>query len=249
MWNGNVQNSRRQEIRSQDFLRLPVSHPEYRYSISRNPYAERLRSLEGFAFGDHDCEALRGRWHSMLGSRELCVEIGCNGGHVLLEWARRNPNQAYIGIDWKFKQIFLAAEKAKKRGLKNTVFLRSRAERISYIFAPQEIHQLKLYFPDPWERPSQRKHRFVTRERLLEIAPLVVSGGTFEIKTDHADYFSWISKAVAQVSSEWRVLERSSDLHQGCLKPNELEIPEVTLFEKIFIRKGLPIFRLLLEKV
>lgn len=226
--------------------RLPITHPDYRYPDSRNPYWEKIRSQSGRVFSDNETEVHRGRWRERFAEsapgRRLHVEIGCNAGHVALEWARANPADAFIGIDWKFKPIFRAAEKAEKRGLQNLIFLRAHAERLPFIFGQAEIDRLYLYFPDPWPRKSQWKNRFVTPESLTALSRLMKPDGIFHIKTDHRGYFDWMESALAQVPhGRWRVLERSTDLHAEHPDPLRLEIPEVTLFEKLFIRDGIPI--------
>ena len=241
--------------------RLPLEHPEFRYSVARNPYSKKLLEFNHQVFSDHGTETHRGSWRDLFpdsgdrvggslneSQRPLPVEIGCNAGHVLVEWASKNPQNAYVGIDWKFKIIHKAAEKASKRGLKNTLFFRSHAGRLPYMFGEGEIDHLYLFFPDPWPKRRQWSNRFITAEKLREIACLVKSGGIFHIKTDHRGYFNWMEKAVAQVSDLWEVVERSEHLHAGNSKAHLLSFPEVTLFERLFVKDGLPIHKLDLKK-
>jgi tRNA G46 methylase TrmB len=109
------------------------------------------------------------------------------------------------------------------------------------MFAPGEIDFLYLFFPDPWPKKAHWRNRFVTEEMLREIAPLLKRGGVFHIKTDHAGYFEWMEEAIAKAADVWEPFERSADLHRGNEKARELEIPDVTLFEKLFVKDGLPI--------
>ncbi len=251
--------------------RLPIQHPEYRYPVSRNPYWAKVREFPGRIFSDNDTETLAGQWREQFPvlknpadrpaqqasatRKPIHVEIGCNGGHVILEWAARDPQGCYLGLDWKFKQIHRGAEKANKRGLTNLIFLRSHAERVEYVFAPGEIDHLYLYFPDPWAKKSQLKNRFITADRLEGLARIVRPGGTFHIKTDHAGYFEWMEAALAELEKRsgkafpWKVITRSVDLHAEHPAPTKLEIPDVTLFEKIFIKREIKINSLKLERV
>ena len=242
--------------------RLALSHPEYRYTVSRNPYQAKLRALRGRVFSDNDTEEFTGKWReqfvdaqaslrndaqaslhvdSRTSRRPLHVEIGCNAGHVVLEWAARDPRTAYIGLDWKFKPIFRATEKAQKRKLDNLIFLRAHADRLHYMFGPDEIDFLALYFPDPWPKKAQLKNRWLTAERLREVAKLVRPGGTFHIKTDHLGYFEWMEAAIAQVGDLWEPLDHTRDLHAGNPNAHLLKQPEVTLFESLFIKDGIKI--------
>jgi tRNA (guanine-N7-)-methyltransferase len=230
--------------------RLPIEHPDYVYPPSKNPYWKKLAQFPGLAYGDNESEMHRGQWRSLFPTpvSELRVEIGCNAGHVVVEWARQNPGIGFIGIDWKIKAIHRAAEKAQFRGLKNLIFLWAHAGRLDRIFAPGEIDFLALYFPDPWPKKAHWKHRFVTPERLRMISRLMAPNGTFHIKTDHAGYFAWMEEALAAVPDAWRTLGRSANLHADHPAPETLEIPEVTLFEKLFIQDRLPIHSLRLGK-
>jgi tRNA (guanine-N7-)-methyltransferase len=230
--------------------RLPIGHPEYRYPPSKNPYWERNRAPEGRVLTDNETEAHAGRVRALFAGRprRLHVEIGCNAGHVLVEWAAAEPRDAFIGIDWKHKAAHRGAEKTRARGCANAVFFRAHAERIQYMFGEGEIDRLYLFFPDPWQKKSQWKNRFVTAERLRELARIVAPGGTFEIRTDHAGYFEWIEAAVAEASAHWHVRARTIDRHAGNPEAAKLTIPEVTLFERLFIQRGIRIHALELER-
>lgn len=227
--------------------KLPIHHADFRYTESKNPYWAKLQELKGMVYSDHETESHSGQWRSQYrdqidpSQRQLHVEIGCNAGHVIVEWAKRNPNHAYIGLDWKFKIIFKGAEKVKKYGLKNLNFFRAHAERLEFMFAPQEIDRLYLYFPDPWPKKAHWKNRFVTADRLKSIAKLMKPDGIFHIKTDHPGYFEWMLQAISQVQDTWEIIEMTRNLHENHPAPETLNIPEVTLFERLFIKDGIPI--------
>ena len=239
--------------------RLPITDPEYRYPASRNPYWIKLREFKGTVFTDNEGEIHQGKWREQFSAENLSdtpaplhVEIGCNGGHVILEWALANPQNRYIGIDWKFKPIHRAAEKARDLGLKNILFLRGHAERLHYLFGPGEIDQLALYFPDPWAKKAQLKNRYITATRFLQISNLIRKNGLFHIKTDHPGYFEWMNEALAEFNKGnpevWETVQLTRNLHEGNPGARLLKQPDVTLFESIFIKKGLPINSLKLKR-
>lgn len=224
---------------------LPIAHPDYRYPSSRNPYWKKLSDVESGAFLDAETENKKGQWRSHFPKEStdlpLHVEIGCNGGHVILEWAKQFPHQRYIGVDWKFKQIYRGWEKAQKHQLENLIFLRSHAFRLKYVFAPEEIDFLYVYFPDPWPKKSAWKNRVVQASWLTEVASLVKPGGVLHIKTDHDGYFDWMEEEFPKVSSLWKPSEVTRDLHARHPNPLKLDFPDVTLFEKLFIRDQIKI--------
>ena len=250
------------------FYQLPIEHPDYQYRPASNPYWKKIRTQsESLALTDQETEQFAGQWRtrfldspastaSLSPPRELHVELGCNAGHVTVEWAKANPQHAYVGIDWKFKPIFRAAEKAHKLQLQNLLFFRAHSERLHYMFGPGEIDALYLFFPDPWPKKAHFRNRYVTAARLRNIALAVRPGGLFHIKTDHPGYFEWMLEAIAEVVTQhestppcWKILSQTRDLHLGHPDPTRLQIPEVTLFEKLFIKDGIPIQSIQLQRL
>jgi tRNA (guanine-N7-)-methyltransferase len=229
--------------------KLPVRHPDYTYPPSRNPYWKKLKDLENRVFSDNETEAHAGSWRKQFPSEAvkksrsslLHVELGTNAGHVLLEWAAENPRDAFVGIDWKYKAIFRGVEKAVKRKIDNAIFFRAYAERLPYMFGPGEIDRLYLYFPDPWPKKAAWKNRYINEEALRAIAPLMSDQGIFHIKTDHPGYFEWMVEAIEKVRDTWSASELTRHLHADHPDPTSLQIPDVTLFEKLFIRDGIKI--------
>jgi tRNA G46 methylase TrmB len=66
-------------------------------------------------------------------------------------------------------------------------------------------------------------------------------GGLFHIKTDHRGYFEWMMQAIQENLDLWEVVSVNEDLHRNHSAPHLLDFPEVTLFEKLFIRDQIPI--------
>ncbi len=224
-----------------------VQSPDFKYRKSENPYSEKIRSQAPFAYTDDDTEHLRGQWRRANETDRIVVEIGCNGGHVLNEHAVQNPNAHHIGIDWKFKQISLAADKALRRGLTNVTYLRANAQRLHYIFAESEIDELHVYFPDPWPKRAQRQNRLLSHEWFELIHPLLTQKARIHFKTDHREYFETVLEELTPFSG-FEILSMTKDKHAQNPKAEQMMFPQVTLFERLFIKDGLPIHELWLEK-
>lgn len=235
--------------------RLTIQDSAYQYPPSNNPYWSKLKDLRGMVFSDNETETHPGHWrdHFKVSNSArhlpLHVEVGCNGGHVITEWAKAHPDQLYIGIDWKFKQIFKGAEKIKKKKLSNVLLLRAHAERLHFMFGEEEVNHLYLFFPDPWPKKAHRKNRFINPDQLHKIARILKTNGTFHIKTDHTEYFEGMIQALQKCADVWEITELNHDLYSHHPAPENLTIPEVTLFEKIFIRDKIPIKSIQLRKL
>ena len=227
--------------------RLPLDHPDYRYTEAKNPYSAKLKEFPDLTYSDNETETHAGKWRSRFkdvkgaDKKELHVEIGCNTGHVSRAWAEAHPNRLHIGIDWKFKIIYRGAEKAHEKGLKNILFHRANVERLKYMFGEEEIDALYLFFPDPWPKKAQWKNRYLKASTLRDAARVVKKGGLFFIKTDHDGYFEKMCEAFDECKDIWEIEKITKDLHQGNPDADKLQIPDVTLFERLFIKDGIPI--------
>ena len=243
-----------------------VSKPDFQYGRSYNIYWDKLNELapelQGLAYADHKTELNRGNWRKSFKSESspsenqtpsfLHVEVGCNAGHVSVEWARiaqeAKSNHRYIGIDWKFKMVHKFAEKIAKFKLENLLAFRANADRLQYMFAPGEIDYLYLYFPDPWPKKAQKKNRTANTEWLKTVAPLLSNRGYFHIKTDHQEYFDYILGNLEELKDTFEAFDLTRNLHEKHPNPKSLLIPDVTLFERLFIKDGLPIYSVKLKR-
>lgn len=220
--------------------------PLPRYATSANPYADRLKQAHVLA--NEETEQWAGKWRERLGLSqqvELHAELGCNAGHVIREWAKARPECGFIGIDWKYKQVFRGFDKGQKASLHNLTFLRAKAQRLEHVFAPGELTSLSVFFPDPWPKKRHHKHRYLRADWMTAVHSRIQPGGLLHIKTDHRGYFDEMVEAVQ--NTPWTLELLSYDLHANHPDPSLLKIPDVTLFERLFIDKGLPIHALKLR--
>jgi tRNA (guanine-N7-)-methyltransferase len=229
---------------------------EFKYAPSLNIYAHKIGETHLPCACDQKAEEHRGEWTKLwnhttknLGTpKKLHVEVGCNGGHFLLERAKQNTDEFFIGVDWKYKQIYFAAEKSEKRKIDNVFFVRAYAERLAHLFAPGEIDMMYVFFPDPWVKARKLKNRWVNATHLQDIAEILKSGGELHIKTDHPDYFEFMLEEIKKVQNQFEVIFESKDLHAGNPNAHKLTFPEVTLYESVFIKSQVPVNKVVLRK-
>jgi tRNA (guanine-N7-)-methyltransferase len=93
-----------------------------------------------------------------------------------------------------------------------------------------------LSFPDPWPKRRHQHRRLVDEDFLAASANALAAGGELWIKTDHADYFQCITKAV----------DSCRDLFVSV--PWAEEYP-TTDFEETYRSQNLPIYRMRVRKV
>lgn len=169
----------------------------------KNPYAEKLNEFSSFVFNEPDIyrfyRASGGGWdeyfRGRMGAKEsvrTVLEIGCSNAEFLSSIAKANPGTAFVGIDWKFKVVYKGGKKIARDKLSNIALIRGRAQDLSKVFGPGDLDEIWIFFPDPWAKKAQLKHRLVQEQFLLEAARWLKSNGRVFLKTDHPGYFQWM---------------------------------------------------------
>lgn len=130
-------------------------------------------------------EGIAGNWHQHFGNNNpIVLELACGKGEYTLGLARLDAQKNFTGVDVKGNRIWVGAKKAITEGLKNVAFLRSQIERINEFFAPEEVSEIWITFPDPQLRFSKAKKR-LTHPRFLRLyQKLLQPGGKIHLKTD-----------------------------------------------------------------
>jgi tRNA (guanine-N7-)-methyltransferase len=102
-------------------------------------------------------------------------------------------------------------------------------------FAPSEISELWITFPDPFPRDGDEKRR-LTSARFLEMYnQLVKAGGIIHFKTDNTGLFEYTEEVLAS-RSDCQVLFATADFYASDLRDAHHGIK--TRYEKIFSDKG-----------
>lgn len=211
------------------------------YRPSRNPYYQVLLDYEKNASPrprallDGSTERQRGAWRRFFGvdeTTELVLELGAYHGETLNHIALQNPKSIHIGVEWKYKQSFVAARKAGAQNINNICFLRANMARLPWIFAPGEVDRVLMFFPDPWSKGKHQKNRTLNPDFLRTLGYLLKEGAEFFIKTDHNEYAAYIQESLAEAKCFDPLPEARGREMFASIPP--------TPFEKIFQRQGLP---------
>jgi tRNA (guanine-N7-)-methyltransferase len=140
------------------------------------------------------------------------VEIGCGKCSFLNHQARLHPDINYLGIDQVWRYMKLGVRRAQKQRLWNVRFIRMDARWVvGGHLAPGCVDIFHIYYPDPWPKPRDHKHRLLTRKFLTDLHFCLRPGGRVEIATDDFGYHIAIQKSLAGMSEPWSRIRNRAD--------------------------------------
>lgn len=130
--------------------------------------------------------SLKGQWNNTFFKNDnpLVLELGCGKGEYSVALSKRYPNKNFIGIDIKGARFWRGAKTAIEEGLPNVAFLRTQIELIDHAFAPGEVDEIWITFPDPQIKYKRTKHRMTNSEFLKRYKTILKPDGVVNLKTD-----------------------------------------------------------------
>ena len=127
---------------------------------------------------------MKGRWRGEFFHNDgpIVLELGCGKGEYTVGLARRFPDKNFIGIDIKGARMHSGACDARDNGLTNVAFLRTGIELLDNFFAPGEVDEIWITFPDPQMKKVRKRLTGTTFMNLYR--KVLKPGGRINLKTD-----------------------------------------------------------------
>ena len=171
------------------------------------------------------------------------IEIGTGKGTFLLNQAKAEPYNNYLGIEWARKYYRHAVDRIGRWGLTNVRIVRTDAAVFIADFVPDDsVDCFHIYFPDPWPKKRHHKRRFLCPTNMEHLLRCLKVAGQLRIATDHADYFEQIRTVVTERSD---ILEEIDFLPTAGAETGEWV---GTNFERKYIEDQRPIYTLAAKK-
>ena len=182
---------------------------------------------------------LKGKWRSDFFGNDhpIVLELGCGRGEYTVALAERFPDRNFIGVDVKGARLWRGAKTATENGMDNVAFLRTRIEFIGSCFAPDEVDEIWITFPDPQLRKNRVKKRLTAPSFLERYARFLQKDGFIHLKTDSRHLHEY-TRAVVEANG-LPVEACCSDIYGMGFADELLSIK--TTYEKRFLSEGLPI--------
>ena len=147
---------------------------------------------------------LKGRWSEDFFGNDnpVVLELGCGRGEYTVALGEMFPGRNFIGVDIKGARMWRGAKTATERGMSNVGFLRTRIEFIDSFFAPGEVDEIWITFPDPQLRKNRVKKRLTAPGFLALYARFLRPGGRVNLKTDSRHLHDYTLAVAAENSLE-----------------------------------------------
>lgn len=128
-----------------------------------------------------------GQWSKAFFKNDnpLVLELACGKGEYTVNLATLFPGKNFIGIDYKGNRIWRGAKTALEENITNVGFLRIQIETLTDYFAPGEVDEIWITFPDPQPQLSREKKRLTSPRFLDQYKKILKPGGMVNLKTDN----------------------------------------------------------------
>lgn len=180
---------------------------------------------------------LKGRWGADFfgNDKPIVLELGCGKGEYTVGLARRFPDKNFIGVDIKGARMWTGASEARDTGMKNVAFVRTSIELIDSFFAPGEVSEIWITFPDPQMKKATKR---LTSTRFMNLyRRILVDDGLIHLKTDSPFLYTYTDLMVKLNSLP--VVESTADLYASGSAGDILDIK--THYERQWLARGLTI--------
>ncbi len=190
-------------------------------------------------FKDHP---IKGNWNRdfFANNNPITLELACGKGEYTVALSEMYPQRNFLGIDIKGARIWRGAKTLLEQNRTNAGFLRTRIDFITSFFAPGEVDEIWITFPDPQPQKNRERKRLTSKMFIDRYRQFLRPDGVIHLKTDNAFFFNYTLEQIAE--NGYRLHFVSHDIYNELDRlndPNLAEIMQVkTHYEKIFTKVG-----------
>jgi tRNA (guanine-N7-)-methyltransferase len=183
---------------------------------------------------------LKGNWKSSFfkNSNPIVLELGCGKGEYTVGLAQRYPEKNFIGIDIKGARMWRGASFAVQNGIKNAAFLRTHIEHIVSFFAPDEVAEIWITFPDPQIKRIRTKKRLTSSNFLALYKKFIEPSGLIHLKTDSSFLYHYTHQLTLHNGLDVKI--NTNDLYNSGIDDEAL-LSIKTFYESQFLAQGISI--------
>jgi len=179
---------------------------------------------------------MKGKWNeSFFGNNcPIVIELGCGKGEYTVGLAKLYPEKNFIGIDIKGARMWNGATQSFQDKMTNVAFLRTHIELIDRFFAPGEVSEVWITFPDP---QMAKVNKRMTSSRFMQLySRILKENGIIHLKTDSPFMYAYTCAMIQ--ANNFPVIVETDDLYNSGAD-NILSIQ--TFYEQQWLSRGMNI--------
>ncbi len=176
----------------------------------------------------------KGQWSKgfFKNDNPVVLELACGKGEYTVNLAVMFPDKNFIGIDYKGNRIWRGAKTAIEDGVKNVAFIRMQIETLTEFFAPGEVDEIWITFPDPQPQLSREKKRLTSPRFLNMYKEVLKPGGCINLKTDNDGFYEYTAGKIQELNLKEHI--NTADLYHSEFADEVLSIK--TYYEKKYLK-------------
>lgn len=177
---------------------------------------------------------LKGKWQTEVfhNSNPIILEIGCGKGEYTVGLSQLYPDKNFIGLDIKGARMWKGATAAHEAGFANVAFLRMHAEMLESVFAPGEISEIWITFPDPQMAKARKR---LTGTRFLSLyRKITAPDALVHLKTDSPFLYTYTTELIRV--NHLQEIVNTADLYGSGMDDRILGIK--TFYEQQWLSRG-----------
>lgn len=183
---------------------------------------------------------LKGKWNSdfFIQKQPIVLELGCGKGDYTVGLANMFPNYNYIGIDRKGARLWRGTKDSNDNDLKNVAFIRGQVFHLDCYFAPQEVQQLWITFPDPQLQSPKVRKRLTHPNYLNKYRQILAPNHFIHLKTDNEVFYQYTLEVIQQ--EKHKLIYANPDIYNTKL-PSEIQeyvCGIKTFYEQMWLQEG-----------
>lgn len=129
------------------------------------------------------------------------LEIGSGMGEATAAMAQADPDTSIIAIEVHKPGVGSLLWRIEKMGLRNLRIVHADVKEVlAEKFVDESFDEIRIYFPDPWQKLRHHKRRLLQGDFIPLLATKLVFNGLLHIATDWQPYAQWIEMEFAKTS-------------------------------------------------
>jgi len=178
-------------------------------------------------------DSMQGKWASFFGNKNpITLELACGHGAYTVGLARLYPERNFIGIDRKGARMWKGAKTAIEENLPNAGFMRIQIDHCAEHFAPNEVDEIWITFPDP--QPNKVRKKLTNTMFLNRYRNFLKPDGIINLKTDDDDLYTFTLDLIEE--NNFTLLINHNDIYNWPEITEDLKIR--TYYEMKWLEKG-----------